>query len=408
MPSLPGEPRRDRARRSGRWGQSRCSRRMGIGRWRGAFQIDHRWWRGRRSPARRRRRLDTAGRVSQELLPRETGVTGTPLRVQDLEVRVPARRSVVIARDRHRAALPHHVPAQPDPFGPLQLQAHTARLLDGGHQPPPERVRLHDHQQRPRAPRERREPAKPIADAHAADRRVPAIGQIDDEQVHGPGGEQRRREAQGLLEVDGREHHEPLRADPTGDGLHGIEGPGEIEPGDDRARRLCLGREPEGEGGLARGGIPAQGDRGGARQPAHAQDGVERSETRRHDAAIRDRRRLGRTRRCDRRQRDQPGRRPCGGAVCVVRVIERHRRASERALDHETQVAAPPRSCGTPARLERREGLGDVGCGSHRTSNIRTDVLVRQERTAATSGRRGAGSAGSRATLPGRSTRPAG
>ena len=345
---------------------------MGIGRWRGAFQIDCRWWRGRRQ-AGRRGRLDDGRWVAQQLVADEARVPGAALRVQDLEVRAPARRPVVVARHRHRAALPHHVPAQADPAGPLQLEAQAARLLDGGRQPPPERVRLHDHEQRPRAPRECREPAQPVAHAHAADRRVPAVGQVDDEEVHRPGREERSREGEGLLEVDGGEHDEPFRADPAGDGLHGIEGPGEVQPGDDRARRLRLRREPQGESGLARRSVPAQGDRGGARQPAHAEDGVEGGEPRGHDTPVRVRRRLGRTRRGDRPQRDQLG------TVDVVRIVGRHRRERERAVDHQAQLASPPRSCGTPASLERGKGLGDVGCGSHRTSNTRTDVLFTQE-----------------------------
>ncbi len=277
---------------------------MGIGRWRGAFQIDRRWWCGRRR-AGRRGRLGDAGWVAQQLLADEARVPGAALRVQDLEVRATARRPVVVTCHRHRAALANHVPAQPDPAGPLQLETQAARLLDGGRQPPPKRVRLHDHEQRPGAPRERGEAAQPVAHAHAADRRVPAVGQVDDEEVHRPGREERSREREGLLEVDGGEHDEPFRADPAGDGLHGIEGPGEVEPGDDRARRLRLGREPQGEGGLARRGVPAQGDRGGARQPAHAEDGVEGGEPRGHDAAVRVRSRLRRARRGAGSQRDQ-------------------------------------------------------------------------------------------------------
>ncbi len=222
MPSLPGVPGGDRASRSGRCGQSRCSRRMAIGRCRGAFRIDdcRRGSRGsarsRAGAARRRGRLDGAGRIGQQVRPPEARVPAAALRVQDLEVRPPARRAVAVAGDGHGAALADHVPAQPDPAGPRQLQPQAARLLDGGRQSPAERVRLDHDEQRPRAPRQRREPAQPVPDAHPADRRIAAVGQVDDEQVHGPGREERGREREGLLEVDGREHDEPLGADPRG------------------------------------------------------------------------------------------------------------------------------------------------------------------------------------------------
>ncbi|HEY4189117.1 MAG TPA: hypothetical protein VGM28_01730, partial [Candidatus Limnocylindrales bacterium] len=111
------------------------------------------------------------GRVDQQLFAHEAGVPGPALGVQDLEVRAPARRSVAVARDRHRAALADDVPAQPDPAGPLQLQPQAARFLDGRREPAAERVRLDDHEQRPGAPGERGEPAQPVPDADAADRR---------------------------------------------------------------------------------------------------------------------------------------------------------------------------------------------------------------------------------------------
>ncbi len=363
---------------------------MGIGRWRGAFRTGG-GWRVGCPRARRCWWLDGMGRVRQQLLAHEAGVPGAALGVQDLEVRAPAGWPVAVARDGHRAALPDHVPAQPDPAGPLQLEPQAARLLDGRREPAPERVRLHDHEQRPGAPRERREPAQPVPHAHAADRRVPAVREVDDEEVHGPGREERSREREGLLEVDGGEHDEPFRLDPAGDGLDRVEGPGQVEPGDDRARRLGLRRQPERDGGLAGRGAAAQGHGGGARQPAHAEDGVEGGEPGGDDAAVRvggRRCRPGRAgRRCRGRHRG-PQRHERGAGsrelAKVVGVIQRHqgRRQRERAIDHRPELATPPRSCRTPASLERRECLGDVGCACHRTSNTRTYVLLWQGRNA--------------------------
>ena len=53
------------------------------------------------------------------------------------------------------------------------------------------------------------------------------------------------------------------------------------------------------------------------------------------------------------------------------------RHPRKRAVDHEADLAAPaPQHARAPAGLERGECLGDVGCGSHRTSNNRTSVLL--------------------------------
>ena len=285
---LPGDPRRDRARRSGRCGQSRWSRRMAIGRCRGAFQVDERWrgrpvLLGRHGPPRWSARRTPV----EQLVPEEAGVPRPALRVQDLEVRAPPGRPVAVASDGCRAARAHDIPAQPDPALPRQLQAQPARLLDGGGQAATEGVGLQDHEERPRSPGQRRQPGEPIPHPRARDRRIPAVRKIHHQQVHVPGREERGREGEGLREIHRREHDEPLRAHSARDRLHGIERAGEVQPRDDRATRLRLGGGPQRDRRLARRRVTAQGNRGGARQPARAEDGVQRGEPGRDDAAVR-------------------------------------------------------------------------------------------------------------------------
>ena len=242
MPSLPGDPRRDRASRSGRCGQSRCSRRMAIGRWRGAFRIDGcrrgpRGWRGPGRTARRRGRLHGAGWPASSSVRRRQASRAPPSAYRiSRSVRRPGGpwrlRATVTALRWPTTSRPSRIQpvrssssrrplasstaaarARPSALGSTTTSSVPARLASAASRP---------SRSPTRAP---------------ADRRVAAVGQVDDEEVHGPGREERGREREGLLEVDGGEHHEPFRADAAGDGLDGIEGAGEVEPGDDRARR---------------------------------------------------------------------------------------------------------------------------------------------------------------------------
>jgi hypothetical protein len=223
---------------------------MAIDRWTGAIQVGDgaRWERGDRLP----RRSGGGAEPGQQVRAEQARVPGATLRVQDLEIRPAARGPVAVAGDGRRAPLPDNVPSEPDPARPGKLQAEPARLLDRGRQAPAEPVRLQHDEQRARAPGERREPAQPIPHAPAAERRVPAVRQVHDQQVHGPCREQRTRQRQRLVQHGRREHDQPRRLHAPRDGLDGIERPGEIEPGDDRPRRLRLRGDPQRDGGLAR------------------------------------------------------------------------------------------------------------------------------------------------------------
>ncbi len=251
---------------------------------------------------------------------------------------------------------------------PLASSTAAARLR-------PRLAGLQHDQQRARPACERGEPAQPVPHPLAGHRRIPALRQVHDQQVHGPGGQQRAREGECLLEVHRRQDHQPLRANTARDGLHGIEGTGEVQPGDDRPAGLRLRGDPQRDRRPARGRGTAQRDRGGTRQPARAEDGVQRREPRGDDAAVGFRGRdpgAARDGGCERRGRE--GVRRTGRVR--GRVRHRHRRPCEGALGRQHQVSPAPWSGRAPAGLEGGECLGDVGCGSHRTSNNRTSVLL--------------------------------
>jgi len=348
---------------------------MWIGRWRGAFQVDEERWGdcdprrggGRRETGRRHRHGEPGqsgpghwnGEPGQEPRPAQAGVPGAALRVQDLELRTTSRWPVAVARDGGLAALPHHVPPEADPARAPQLQPQAARLLHGRGERPAQRVRLQHDEQRPRAPGQRREPAQPVPHPLPGDRGVPPVRQVQDQQVHGPGGEHRPGQRERLPEVGGRQDHEPLRADPARDGLHGVERPREVQPRDDRPACLRLRGHPQRHRGLARGRVPAQRDRGGARQPTRAQDGIQRGEPRGDDSPVQV---CGGDAGTGPRGRGEWRERRAGWVCRFIpgRILERHRRTGKRALDRADELAPAAWGCRTPACLECGESLGDV------------------------------------------------
>ena len=293
-------------------------------------------------------------------MPAQAGVPRAALRVQDLEDRATARRPVSVARNGGLAALSHHVLPQADPARSPQLQPQAARLLHGRCERAAQRHRLQHHDQRPRAPGQGGESAQPVPHPLPRDRGVPPVRQVQHQQVHGPGGEQRPGQRQRLLDVRGRQHHEPLRADPAGDGLHGIERPREVQPRDDRPARLRLRGHPQRHRGLARGRVPAQRDRGGTRQPAHTEDRVQRGEPGGDGAPVQVR--GGDAGPCPRGRGKRRGRRDRGTGCGLVprRPFERHGSPRERPLHHPCELAPTPWGGRTPACLECGESLGDV------------------------------------------------
>ena len=280
---------------------------MVIGRWLGAIQVGER----ERVPARRaspaRARVRRAGarrrgpgsrwragrRAVEQLVALQAGVAGAALRVPDLELRAATRRAVAVAGDLHRAPLPDHVPPEADPARPAELEPQAARLGDRGGEGASQRDGLEDEEQRAGPPGQRRQPAQPVPHPLAGDRRVAAVRQVDHQQVHRAGGEQRAGHRERLLEVLRGQDDQPLGVDATAHGLDGVEGAGEVQPRDDRPAGLCLRGDPQRDGRAAGRGLPAERDRGGARQAARAEDRVQRGEPRRDDAAVQVRGGLG-------------------------------------------------------------------------------------------------------------------
>jgi len=276
------------------------------------------------------------GLVEQEVRAAKTGVALTALRVEDPEGGPFPRWPVSVAGDQGLRALADDIPPKPDPRAPGEFQAQAGGLGHGGRQAAARTERLEDDEDGARAPGEGRQATEPIGDAgRAVRRRKPTARQVQEEQVHGPTGQQRAGDGQALVQAGRGDDDQPLEVDAAGDSLHRIEGPGEIQPGHDRSLGLGLRREPQGQGGPAAGAVAADGDTGRPGQTAGAQDRIQSREPGVDDAVI-------------------------VGTWFVPRLFPGEWRDGERSDDL--------RSCRSPASLEARHGCRHVrGKGRHRT-----------------------------------------
>ncbi len=238
--------------------------------------------RGRRGARWRGRRLEPCEHFGAG----EAPVPRPALCVQDGQLGVPTGRAVPVAHHSGPAPLPDHVPAQPDPARAAQFEPQPARLVHGSRQSASQPVGRQHHEQRPRPPGQARQPPQPVPHPRSGHRRAPTLGQVQHQQVHRPGGEQRARQRQRLLEVLRHKDHQPLWADAARHRLHGVERPGEVEPGHDGPGGLGLRRHPEGERRPSRAGAPAEHHSGRARQPARPEHGVQRGEARGDHPAV--------------------------------------------------------------------------------------------------------------------------
>ena len=296
--------------------------------------------------------------VVQQAVVAEAGVARSTVRIQDPEGRAAAGWTGAIARDDHLRSLADHVPAEPDPRSTGQLQPDAGRLADGGRKATAHvrrttghaTRRLQHHERDPGAARERGEAPQSIGESRLraalsrAGRRLgqPA-GQVDDEQVHRPAGQERAGDREALLWLRRGQDHQPLRLDPAGDGLDRVEGLGEVQPGDDGAGRLRLGREPQRERGPPARGIAAQRHAHPPRHAAGAEDAIEFREPCRED----------------------PIRVRLPAGLRFTRCLHRH--GCQRADD-----LAGKAGCGrAPARSQSRKGGGQIGGRSnHRPISI--------------------------------------
>ena len=325
--------------------------------------------------------LDGGGGVGEERLAEEAGIPPTALRVEDPELGPAPRRTRPVPGDDHLGPLSDHIPAEADPGASSELESKAGRSGDGARDRPRQSRRLEDHEQDIRPTGECRETSEPIRDrgrTPAVSPRPARVGgvpggaariargrQIQDQHVHGPARHERSGHRQRLVERDRFEDDEPFEADPAGDRLDGIETPGEVHVGHDRARRLCPGGQLQSEGGLAARPVATHGQPGRARDPTRAEDGIQRGEPGRDDRIV-----VG-----------DPG----GPHIRSVRKRHHRERADDRPdarILSTGRRPTGPRSGISPARLERRQGRRHVqGKGRHRTVHDRTDVLSSQGAT---------------------------
>ena len=211
----------------------------------------------------------------EEVRAAEARIALAALGVEDPELCPSPRRTEPVPGDGHLCLLADDVAPEADPASTGKLQPEAGRLGDGRGEACDQAGRLEGDEQRLRAAGERGEAAEPVRDLRGARAGVRARRQVDHEQVDRATGEERPRDRQALVERVRRQDDEPVQADAAGDGLHRVEGAGEVQPGDDRAVRLGLRDESQGEGRLAGAGVAAEGDAGAARQAAGTEDRVE-------------------------------------------------------------------------------------------------------------------------------------
>jgi hypothetical protein len=286
--------------------------------------------------------------VAEQFRVAETAVPIATLGVEDPQLRPSSRRPVAAPCHDRLGALTYHVPAEPDPRLPLELQPEPGRFGDGGREPGGQARWLERDEEGLGPAGEPGQPSEPIGDLGRRGAGGGSWREVDHEDVDRAGGEEHPGDRQALVEGLGCQDHEPVEADAAGHGLDRIEGTGEVEPGHDRAVGLGLGDQPEGEGGGAGARRAVEGDARVARQPAGPYDRVEGWEAGPDDPL-------------DAGSRLAGGRRRELGRI--VRWLVRERRRGQRP-DH-------PRSCGTPPRLEGRQSRRDVrGEAGHRTASI--------------------------------------
>lgn len=325
----------------------------------------------------------------------EAGVALSAVGVEDPQRRPPPWWAGAIARDDHLRSLADDVSTEPDPRPTRELEADPGRLADRAIEAPGASARWLQHDEAdPGSPRERRKPSESIAESRPRDAGLLATarlaaallaaarlatarlaaarlgatrldGQVDDQQVHGASREQRAGDGEPFLRVRRRQHDQPLRLDAARHRLDRIERRREVEPRDDRARRLGGRDQPQRQRGPPARDLAADREPHAARQATGAEDRIELGEAgRMHPIVI-----------------DRPvDRRAARGAALRIRIraFNRHRR--ERA-DHlagksiarepaRSPLACEPGRRRTPARAKGRQRGGEVGRGSSHTCSI--------------------------------------
>lgn len=215
----------------------------------------------------------------------QAGIPLAALRVEDPQLRMSPRRTEPVASDGHFRPLPDDVPPETDPRPAGQLETQPRRLGDGMGDGLGETGRLEDDEERLGPTSQGDQPMEAILEGRPTNTGVQAGREVDQQQVHRPGREERAGEGKSVGQRPGRKDDEPLQPDPASDRFDRIERPGEIQPGHDGAGGLGLRRKPQGEGGPPTRGISAQSHARRSRQAARPEDGVECREPGRDDLA---------------------------------------------------------------------------------------------------------------------------
>ena len=315
---------------------------------------------------------------------------------------MPPRRPEMVPGDHHLRPLADDVTTQPDPRPTSKLQSQSDGFPECVRDTLREARRLQHDEQATRQARERGETMEAVRDAGrpvtgrsrpvtgrsrpvgARVLRAENRGQIHQEHVHRPALQDRTRDAETFLQRLRRQDHEPLQPDAARNGLNGIEGAGQVQPGDDGAAGLGLRDQAQRQGGLAAGCVSVHGDAGQPGNAARPQDGVQGSETGTDDAPVMDLPRAIR-----RPIVERPGcRLRLNRPIILVRPAEWNRgESADRAC--LVAIADRPRSCRTPASLERGESGSDLGRGSGHShiiehmfdSSMRPSALSRTSET---------------------------
>lgn len=285
-----------------------------------------------------------------------------------------ARCAAPIADDGHGRPLPDHVPPDPDPAAPLELQAQAAAFP----QRTVERVRqahgLEGQEPRSDPPGMGRQASQEdgVPDGQAS-------GEVQDQEIHGPSGEERAGQPEAFVGASGPDEHEPAQVHASSDRFQRVERAREVQPGDDRAGGLGLSHAAKGECRLARGApAPERGARP-AGQAAQGQDRIQAREAGRDD--LRGERSLG----------SAGGRRP--GSEWQPGRGESQSPDRARGTARSTGAVTQPDGGASPTRLQADEGRGErlrprqggpgwggeAGPGGpHGPTHDRTDVLLCQ------------------------------
>jgi hypothetical protein len=306
---------------------------------------------GRTERGRGGRAAGAPGRrdLGQEQLQAETGIPIPAVGIEDPERRPAAGRAGPAAGDGDVGGLPDDVPAEANPRPAGKLEADPRPRPDGGGHRLHEPGRLEDEQGDPGPPGEGGEPAEPIGESGCA---IRADREVQDEEIHGAAGQERPRDREALLDIGRGEHDEPVRLDATSHRLDRVEGTGQIQPGHDRAARLGLGSEPEGERRPPAREVSPERQAHAPWQPAGPEDGVQGRKPGRVDAG-RIRQRLAG---------------PSRSGVRKRQALGRHREGPHDVADDTVSGSWRGRS---PARLEGRQRRGHVGGeGRHQVPSI--------------------------------------